>query len=195
MPVPPLAIGDYKITTPNQTYYFNLVLIILGTYAVFNLHRSRFGRALKAVRDNDVAAEVMGIPVLNYKIIAFFSGSLFAGVAGACTAWFLQYVTIEGFTLFASVWYLGMLIVGGVHSPIGAILGTIFVTLVQEGLHELATTVMRGNSHAAGGTIFAATNIVLGACILLALIFEPRGLAHRWSVLRTEFQLWPFPRQ
>lgn len=195
MPVPPLNIGGLAITTPNQMYFFNLALIVVGTYAMFNLHRSRFGRALKSVRDNDVAAEVMGIPVLRYKILAFFAGSLFAGVAGACTAWFLQYVTIEGFTLFASVWYLGMLIVGGVHSPIGAILGTVFVTIIQEGLHELATSLMRGNSHAAGGTIFAATNIVLGACILLALIFEPRGLAHRWSVLRTEFQLWPFPRQ
>ena len=65
-------------------------------------------------------------------------GSIFAGVAGACTAWFLQFVTVESFTLFASVWYLGMLIVGGTHSPIGAILGVVFITLLQEGLHEVA---------------------------------------------------------
>lgn len=195
MPVAPLSIAGYSIASPKQFYYFTLVLVLLASYAAFNLHRSRFGRALMAVRDNDVAAEVMGIPVLRYKIMAFFTGSLFAGVAGACTAWFLQYVTIESFTLFASVWYLGMLIVGGVHSPVGAILGVLFITLFQESLHEIATMVMRGQSHAIGGTIFAATNIVLGACILLALIFEPRGLAHRWSVLRTAFQLWPFPRQ
>lgn len=195
MPVETLSIGGYKITSPTQFYYFTLALALVASCAAFNLHRSRFGRALKSVRDNDVAAEVMGVDVLRYKILAFFAGSMFAGVAGACTAWFLQYVTVESFTLFASVWYLGMLIVGGASSPIGAILGVLFITLFQEGLHELGTVVMRSNSNEIGGTIFAATNVVLGACILLALIFEPRGLAHRWSVLKTTFQLWPFPHR
>lgn len=195
LPVEPLEIAGYSLGAPAHFYYFTLALVVLATCAVFNLHRSRIGRAFKAVRDNDVAAEVMGVPVLRYKILAFFAGSLFAGVAGACTAWFLQFVTVEGFTLFASVWYLGMLIVGGVGSPIGAILGVVFITVFQEGLHELATTVMRGQSHAVGGAVFATTNIVLGVCILAALMFEPRGLAHRWSMLRTAFQLWPFPRQ
>jgi branched-chain amino acid transport system permease protein len=195
LPVEPLDIAGYSLSAPQHFYYFTLVLVVLATGAVFNLHRSRIGRAFKAVRDNDVAAEVMGIPVLRYKILAFFAGSLFAGVAGACTAWFLQFVTIESFTLFASVWYLGMLIVGGVGSPIGAILGVLFITVFQEGLHEMATLVMRGQSHAVGGAVFATTNIVLGVCILAALMIEPRGLAHRWSMLRTAFQLWPFPRQ
>ena len=193
--VEPPSIAGYSLGAPTPFYYFTLGLVLLATCAIFNLHRSRFGRALKAVRDNDVAAEVMGIPVLRYKILAFFAGSLFAGVAGACMAWFVQFVTIESFTLFASVWYLGMLIVGGVGSPVGAILGVLFITTIQEGLHEVATTVMRSQSHAVGGAVFATTNIVLGVCILLALIFEPRGLAHRWSVLRTAFQIWPFPRQ
>lgn len=195
LPVEPLDIAGYSLSAPQPFYYFTLALVVLATCAVFNLQRSRIGRAFKAVRDNDVAAEVMGIPVLRYKILAFFAGSLFAGVAGACTAWFLQFVTIESFTLFASVWYLGMLIVGGVGSPIGAILGVLFITVFQEGLHEMATMVMRGQSHAVGGAVFATTNIVLGVCILAALMVEPRGLAHRWSMLRTAFQLWPFPRQ
>jgi branched-chain amino acid transport system permease protein len=132
---------------------------------------------------------------LRTKIYAFFVGSLFAGVAGACTAWFLQFVTIESFTLFASIWYLGMLIVGGAHSPIGAILGVLFITVFQEGLHEVGTMIMRSNAREAGGAIFAATNIALGASILLVLIFEPRGLAHRWTVLKNTIQLWPFPHR
>jgi len=168
-------------------------LVALLTVAVFNLRRSRFGRAMMAVRDNDVAAEVMGIPVFRVKVLAFFVGSLFAGVAGACTGYFLQFVTVSSFTLFASVWYLGMLIVGGVHSPIGAILGVVFVTLLQEALHDV-TNMFIQSGRTAGGALFALTSIVLGAGILLALIFEPRGLQHRWSVLRTAFQLWPFPR-
>ncbi len=191
MPVEPLTVGGYALSSPMQLYYFTFVIALIMTLAAFNLHRSRFGRALKAVRDNDIAAEVMGIDVLRYKLAAFFAGSMFAGVAGACTAWFLQFVTAESFTLFASVWYLGMLIVGGMATPIGAILGVVFITVVQEGLHEIAGAFVRHGD--ASGTIFAATNVALGGCILLALIFEPRGLAHRWMVLKNTFQFWPFP--
>jgi branched-chain amino acid transport system permease protein len=192
MSVEPLTVAGYAVSTPMRLYYFTLAVTLVMTVAAFNLHRSRFGRALKAVRDNDIAAEVMGIDVLRCKLAAFFAGSMFAGVAGACTAWFLQFVTAESFTLFSSVWYLGMLIVGGLQTPIGAILGVVFITVVQEGLHEIAGAFVRGGSDASGA-IFAATNVALGACILLALIFEPRGLAHRWMVLKSAFQFWPFP--
>lgn len=192
MSVEPIHLGTLTLGAPIQFYYFTLVFAALLTVAAFNLRRSRFGRAMIAVRDNDVVAEVMGVPVFWTKVLAFFVGSLFAGIAGACTAYFLQFVTVSSFTLFASVWYLGMLIVGGTHSPLGAILGVVFITTLQEGLHQLASHLMQ--SGASGGLLFALTSIVLGSCILLALIFEPRGLTHRWTVLRTNFQLWPFPR-
>lgn len=192
MPVDPLVIAGSTISTPSQFYYFTLVIALVMCCAAFNLHRSGFGRALKAVCDNDVAAEVMGIDVLRLKIAAFFVGSLFAGVAGACTAWFLQFVTVESFTLSASIWYLGMLIVGGAYSPVGAILGAVFITGFQEGLHEIGTQVLR-DAHEAGGMIFAATNVTLGVSILLVLILEPRGLAYRWSVLKDAIALWPLP--
>ena len=193
MAVEPVRLGPVTLGSPVHFYYFTLVLVGLLTVAAFNLPRTRFGRSLMAVRDNDVVAEVMGVPVFRTKVMAFFAGSLFAGVAGACTAYFLQFVTVESFTLFASVWYLGMLIVGGAASPVGAILGVVFITAVQEGLHSAATVMLQSGA-AGGGMLFALTSIVLGGCILVALIFEPRGLAHRWSVIRTAFQLWPFPR-
>lgn len=193
MPVEPLRLGPVALAGAVQLYYFTLALALVATAAAFNLPRSRIGRAMIAVRDNDIAAEVMGVPVFRIKLLAFFAGSLFAGLAGACMAYFLQFVTVSSFTLFASVWYLGMLIVGGLHSPLGAILGVAFITLLQEGLHDVANTLVRSGT-ASGGTLFALTSIVLGACILAALIFEPRGLAHRWVTLRTLFQLWPFPR-
>ena len=148
---------------------------------------------MMAVRDNDLAAEVMGIPVVRTKLTAFFAGCLFAGAAGACMAYFLQFVTVSSFTLFTSIWYLGMLIVGGAHSPLGAILGVVFITALQESLHAGANALLQAGA-GSGGLLFGLTSVVLGASILLALIFEPRGLAHRWSVLRTGFQLWPFPR-
>jgi branched-chain amino acid transport system permease protein len=146
------------------------------------------------VHDNDTAAGVLGIPVVTIKIQAFFAGALFAGVAGAMTAYFLQFVTVSGFTLFTSVWYLGMLIVGGLHSPVGAILGVGFITLLQEGLHSIANALLQSGGGLGGGTFFALSSVVLATCILLALIFEPRGLAHLWSTLVTAFRLWPFPR-
>lgn len=193
MPVEPLSLGPVTLAGAAQLYYFTLALVLVATIAAFNLPRSRMGRAMIAVRDNDIAAEVMGVPIFRVKVAAFFAGSLFAGVAGTCMAYVLQFVTVSSFTLFTSVWYLGMLIVGGLHSPLGAILGVVFITLLQEGLHDIANTLVRSGT-ASGGTLFALTSIVLGACILIALIFEPRGLAHRWATLRTAFQLWPFPR-
>lgn len=193
MPVEPLTLFGFDLGGPTRLYYFTLAIAALLTVTVFRLQHSRFGRAMIAVRDNDVAAEVMGIPILRVKVMAFFVGSLFAGVAGACLAYFLQFVTAASFTLFASVWYLGMLIVGGLHSPLGAILGVVFITIVQECLHKVANTLLQAGV-AGGGALFAITSIILGGCILLALIFEPRGLAHRWTVLRNAFRIWPFPR-
>ncbi len=190
--VGPMHLFGVTLSSPTKTFYITLAIVALLTVAAFNLRRSRFGRAMMAVRDNDVVAEVMGIPVFRTKILAFFTGSLFAGVAGSCTGYFLQFVAVSSFTLFASVWYLGMLMIGGGHSPGGAILGVLFVTVLQEALHGIANGMMQ--SGAGGGSLFALTSIVLGAGIVLALIFEPRGLEHRWTVLRTAVQLWPFPR-
>ncbi|MCB1395370.1 MAG: branched-chain amino acid ABC transporter permease [Rhodobacteraceae bacterium] len=193
MPVMPPVVAGVSLGTPRGLYYLALALACLSTWAAFNLPRSRFGRALRAVHDNDTAAGVMGIPVARIKIQAFFTGAMFAGVAGALMAYVLQFVTAANFTLFASVWYLGMLIVGGLHSPLGAILGVTFVTLMQEGLHAFGNLVLQSGS-AAGGTVFALNAVVLALCILTALIVEPRGLAHVWHTVMTAFRLWPFPR-
>jgi len=194
MPVMPPTLFGYNLGTPVGFYYLALVFALLAVWAVFNLPRSRFGRALRAVHDNDTAANVLGIPVTRIKVEAFFAGALFAGVAGALTAYFLQFVTAQNFTLFASVWYLGMLIVGGIHSPLGAILGVLFVTIVQESLHTVANLMLQAEGNLGGGTFFALSSIVLALCILAALIFEPRGLAHLWRTSMTAFRLWPFPR-
>ncbi len=194
MPVVAPDLFGLNLGTPTGFYYLALVLAGLATWCGFNLPRSRIGRAFRAVRDNDTAAGVMGIPVTRIKIEAFFAGALFAGVAGAMTGYFLQFVTVSSFTLFASVWYLGMLIVGGIHSPLGPILGVLFITLIQEGLHTAANAMLQSGGGVGGGEVFALSSVVLALCILLALIFEPRGLAHLWRTTMTAFRLWPFPR-
>lgn len=194
MPVMPPVLFGLNLGTPSGLYFLGLAFAALAVWTTYNLPRSRIGRAFRAVHDNDSAAGVMGIPVTRIKIEAFFAGALYAGVAGAILAYMLQFVTVSSFTLFASVWYLGMLIVGGLHSPLGPILGVVFVTLVQEGLHTAGNAILQSGSGLGGGAVFAASSVVLGLCILAALIFEPRGLAHIWHQLMTAFQLWPFPR-
>lgn len=191
--VDPINIAGYDFGSPVEMYYFTLLGVALCSIFAFNIQRSRFGRALRAVRDNELAAEVTGVDVKYYKIMSFFAGSLFAGVAGGFFAYYIRYVTTENFGLLLSVWYLGMLIVGGLASPLGAILGTAFFTFVQELFHSLGETMLASFPNLGGGLIFATSNVMLGVCILLALIFEPRGLAHRWNTLKATYRIWPFP--
>jgi branched-chain amino acid transport system permease protein len=193
MAVEPIEIGGRTLSTPLDMYYFTLAGVLICSVGALNLQRSRFGRALCAVRDNELAAEVTGVNVSYYKIMAFFAGSLFAGVAGGFFAYYIRYVTTENFNLLLSIWYLGMLIVGGLSSPLGAILGTAFITAIQEAFHALGGALLTAFPNLGGGLVFATSNVILGICILLALIFEPRGLAHRWSVLKAAYRIWPFP--
>lgn len=191
--VDPITVAGYTFGTPIEMYYFTLFGVAICSVFAFNIQRSRFGRALRAVRDNELAAEVTGVDVKYYKIMAFFAGSLFAGIAGGFFAYYIRYITTENFGLLLSVWYLGMLIVGGLSSPLGAILGTVFFTFVQELFHGLGEIMLASFPNIGGGLIFATSNVMLGICILLALIFEPRGLAHRWTMLKATYRIWPFP--
>lgn len=191
--VEPIEIGDYMLGKPIDMYYLTLVGALIASVFAFNLQRTRMGRAFRAIRDNDIAAEVMGVNVKLYKVLAFVAGSFLAGMAGALFAYYLRYVTTEQFTLFQSIWYLGMLIVGGLGSPLGAILGTAFITILQESLHAAGGMLLNMDLNLGGGFIFAATNVMLGAVIILALILEPRGLVRRWYVMKSIYRLWPFP--
>jgi len=191
--VEPIEIGGYMLGAASDMYYLTLAGALVASVFAFNLNRSRVGRAFRAIRDNDIAAEVMGINVKRYKILAFVAGSFLAGMAGALFAYYLRYVTTEQFTLFQSIWYLGMLIVGGLASPLGAILGTVFITILQESLHSLGGILLNMDINLGGGFIFAATNVMLGAVIILTLILEPRGLLRRWQVMKSIYRLWPFP--
>lgn len=191
--VEPISIAGHMVASPMEMYYFTLAGLLICSIGAFNLQRSRFGRALRAVRDNQLSAEVTGVAVSYYKVASFFAGSLFAGIAGGFFAYYIRYVTTENFNLLLSIWYLGMLIVGGLASPLGAILGTVFITFVQEIFHVLGETLLAAYPKLGGGLVFATSNVMLGLCILLVLLFEPRGLAHRWNVLKSAYRIWPFP--
>src|SRR5690606_1839002 len=113
---------------------------------------------------------------------------------GALYAYYIQYVTVEGFSLWMSVWYIGMLIVGGLHTPLGAILGVIFLTALQEATNAAGEVLFRWLPEMSGGVVFAATNVVLGSVIVLTLIFEPHGLVHRWGIAKAAYRIWPYAR-
>jgi branched-chain amino acid transport system permease protein len=175
----------------SKASYFYLVMIIacLATFAAKNIVRSRAGRAFIAIRDNELAAEVMGINLWAYKLMAFFLGCVFAGVAGALLVHYVAFACVDQFPFMNSVWYLGMLIVGGMGSITGAIFGAVALKLMD----ELVTIVGPMLAVVVAPQAAASLSLIMrGLVLIIFLIFEPRGLAHRWEMFKAYYRLWPF---
>lgn len=192
MAVPKPQLGSFVFNSKESYYYLVFGVVCLATYAAVNIGRTRAGRAFVAIRDNDLAAEVMGINLWSYKLQAFFIGCVYAGVAGALLVHYFGFASIDQFPFIDSVWYLGMLIVGGMGSISGAILGAISLKL----LDEFVTAV--GPVLSAVVAAQAAASLALisrGLIIILFLIYEPRGLEHRWEIVKAYFRLWPFSHE
>ncbi len=192
MAVPKPRIGSLVLKSKVSYFYLVMVFTILATVVAKNIIRTRAGRAFVAIRDNDLAAEVMGISLWSYKLQAFFIGCVFAGVAGVLLIHYIAFASVDQFPFMDSVWYLGMLIVGGMGSTSGAIFGAVSLKLLDE-----LVTVMGPVLSAAVAAQAAASLalIVRGLVIALFLIFEPRGLAHRWGMIKAYFRLWPFSHE
>src|SRR5438067_5394828 len=156
-----------------------------------NLFRTRVGKAFVAIRDQDISAEVMGVEVFRFKLLAFGVSSFYVGVAGSLLAYQAHIISPENFPLFVPLDQLGMIIIGGLGSVLGAILGAIFLTLLPEVLRIL-TSALSGQFPALV-QLFAPLKLgVFGLTIVLFLIFEPDGLAARWRRIRNYFRLFPF---
>ncbi len=189
MAVPKPRIGSIVLTSKASYFYLVMIMACLATFLAVNMVRTRAGRAFVAIRDNDLAAEVMGINLWSYKLQAFFIGCVYAGVAGALLVHYYGFASVDQFPFMDSVWYMGMLIVGGMGSIPGAILGAVSLKL----LDELVTIV--GPILSAAVAAQAAASLALitrGLVIILFLIFEPRGLAHRWETYQGLFQIVAF---
>lgn len=190
----PARIGNLVFQSEQSLYYLIMSVTVIMIFFAFNLYRSRVGRALMAIRDNDIVAEIIGVNLFTYKTLAFAIGSLFAGIAGALWAYYVRYVMVDQFSLWFSVWYLGMIIVGGVGSVFGAILGTVFLRGLQELITVSGPLLGQILPELGGGAVwFSGMNIILGAVIIVFLIFEPRGLAHRWNIIKHSLRIWPYP--
>src|SRR5215475_13789053 len=187
-------VGPFVLSSQLQMYYFLLVFVVLAIVGTMNLMRTRVGRAFIAIRDHDIAAEIIGINIFRYKLLAFAISSFYAGVTGVLYTYFLGIANYEQFQIGVSIDYLAMIIIGGLGSVLGSIFGAIFVTLLP--------IVIRYAMEAFGGVFFSQQTvlnlipnlrlIVFGGLIIFFLIVEPDGLNRLWRNIRSYFRVWPF---
>ncbi len=191
--VPPARILGFALDTDLRIYFLIQSLAALHAWAAANLFRTRVGRAFVAVRDRDISAELMGVNLFRTKILSFMISSYYAGIAGGLWVFFTKVVTPENFPLSLSIQFLAMVIVGGLGSIKGTLLGTVFVTLVPE-LLRAGTEATRSVMPDAMSYLAPMKDVLFGAMIVAFLIFEPHGLAEMWSRTRRFFALWPFKK-
>jgi branched-chain amino acid transport system permease protein len=192
--VPRPELFGYEFRTQGQLYFFLLFFAVVAIVATLNLVRSRIGRAFVAVRDQDIAAEIIGIDIFRYKLLSFAISSFYAGVCGVLYTYYLGIANYEQFQIGVSIDYLAMIIIGGLGSVLGSILGAIFVTFLP--------IVIRWTMESFGGLLFSTSDlpgmisslrlIVFGALIILFLVMEPEGLNRLWRNIRNYFRVWPF---
>ncbi len=193
--VPRPEIGGIVFKSKSSYFYLVMIITCLATFLAQNIARTRVGRAFVAIRDNDLAAEVMGINLWGYKLLAFFIGCVYAGVAGSLLVHYIAFACVDQFPFMDSVWYLGMLIVGGEGSIAGAIFGAVSLKLLDE-LVTIVGPMLAAIFPAVAAQAAASLGLIArGLVIILFLIFEPRGLVHRWEIIKAYFKLWPFSHQ
>jgi len=166
-------LGMSKITF---NYYFNFIIALLFTLASYNIVSSYMGRAFIAIRDNDIAAEVVGVNLTHYKLLSFAISSFYTGVQGGLYALFVGYLEPNMFTFMESITLFVAVIIGGLASVEGAIMGAAFVIVVPQLLSSFKQMVP----------------VIFGVTIIIILIFEPLGLAGRWFKTRLYLRNWPF---
>lgn len=181
-----------EFNTPQRYLFLTLTVLILSTFVAYNVSRSRLGRAFITVRDNDLAAEVLGINLFKYKLQAFFLAAVYAGLAGALTAHQLRHINSETFNLIDSILFMGMLVIGGLGSNLGPIFGAVVVEVLIEIATILGPVFADILPSTAYGAVQALRPLFFGMALMLFLIFEPRGLAYRWHLIKAAWRLRPF---
>jgi branched-chain amino acid transport system permease protein len=194
--VPQRDMLGYAITgakaSPEVRYMALLCIVVFLTWIASNIIHGRFGRMWMAVRDMDIAAELMGIRMLPTKLLSFAVSSYYCGVAGACMMflWYGGGEANDAFNINQSFNILFMIIIGGLGSLIGAFFGAAFIsgfpTLLKFGVPALGIPLN-------GATAEHLTNIIVGALIIFFLIVEPHGLARLWQIAKQKLRTWPFP--
>jgi branched-chain amino acid transport system permease protein len=192
--VPRPTLFGMTLRTQAQLYLFLMFFVVVAIVGTANLMRSRVGRAFIAIRDQDIAAEIIGINIFHYKLWAFAISSFYAGVTGVLYTYYLGIANYEQFQLTVSIDYLAMIIIGGLGSILGSIFGAIFVTLLP--------ILTRWFLEDFGWLLFSQADllnaipnlrlIMFGCLIIFFLVVEPEGLNRLWRNIRNYFRVWPF---
>lgn len=173
--VPTPHVAGIALKTDGSLYFLVWGTVAIMSLIAFNLTRSHVGRAFIALRDSDIAAEVTGVNLRTYKTLAFAVSAFYAGVGGALFAYVMKYLEPTMFNLFESIYYLAMVVVGGLSTIPGAIFGATLLTLLQFGLSGAQQYVP----------------IIYGATVILVMAFEPMGLYGRWLKIKLWMKTWP----
>jgi len=191
----PASFAGLVFDSPFKFYYLALGFAIVMTFIAKSIARSGLGRAFVAIRDNDKAAEATGININYYKLVAFAICSAYAAIAGTLAAYYVGWISTEAKSLMDTVWMVGMVIVGGIGTTVGPIFGVVSLLLMKQGVYIAAPIIERLLANAGVGGIGSGGGVLIltfGLVILLFLIFEPRGMAHRWTIWKSSIRLWPF---
>lgn len=194
MYMPSPTVLGFAIEGPGAFYILVMAVAVVAVVATLNVKRSRLGRAFIAIREHDVAAEIIGVPVFRYKIYAFALSSFYAGVAGVLFTYFVGVANFEQFGLGVSIGYLAITIIGGLGSVWGTILGVLLYTFLPLFLGQVMGLVQWafldiGN---VSQTVHYLGHIIFGMLIIGFLIWEPEGLNRLWNKMMTYFRRWPF---
>jgi len=187
-----VSLGSVVFDTPQKFFYVAMSFTVAMTLVAKNLMRSRLGRAFIAIRDNDRAAEGMGIDIFRYKLLAFAICTFYAGIAGALLVHYMRWVQLESFTLQDSVWFVAMIIVGGLGSIEGTVFGVLFITALKELVLVVGPMAQEKLSFLPMGAASGLLLVIIGSIAIVFGVLEPRGMAHRWSLIKAFYRLWPF---
>jgi branched-chain amino acid transport system permease protein len=189
--VAPATVFGLPLDSDARIFYLIFALVVPAVFFAKNLFRTKVGKAFVAIRDQDISAEVMGVEVFRYKLLSFGVSSFYVGVAGSLLAYQARIISPENFPLTLAIEYLGMIIIGGLGSVLGSILGATFITLLPEAL-RLGTGAL-SHEYPALIQLFAPLKLgVFGLAIVLFLVFEPDGMAARWQRIKAYWKLYPF---
>jgi branched-chain amino acid transport system permease protein len=191
LPPGTIKIGPWVIDSEREIYYVMAVMLALMVIVVANLVRSKAGRAWVAIRDNDIAAEALGINIVWYKLLAFFVAGFLGGLAGAFWVSNTAALSPEHFPWSWALWLVGVILIGGVGSIHGAIFGSIFMVVVMEIL-QMAVIPMSAYFPKLLVDFAYIKDSAFGLAICAFVIYEPNGLAYRWWQIKNYFNLWPF---
>ncbi len=196
---PKLTLFSYVLESDRERYFLIVAIAFLMTLAARNLMKTKVGRAFIAIRDSDIAAETMGVNLVYYKTLAFAVSAFYAGVAGGLFAFLLGFINPSTFNFILSIYFLAFVIVGGLGSIFGSIMGGIVMTWLMLTLDKIQELPHIGSALLSFSERWMSltglpnvASIVFGLIIILIVVFEPLGLYGFWIRTKIYWKTWPF---